>query len=179
MAKPLRILYAAGPGNVLGTYRHWREGKDDPTQVAITYSGQFYEVCQELNAQTYVIATCRIPGRLADGNFRIVHRAVFAWQPPAPIPLALLPRGRRRPGVGVRPFDRCRRVAFGARAGEEAVQAREQPEPAGEVGGRFRVAADPSSETTVVIEDCVYGDPESAGCHDATSGVHSPLSADR
>ena len=40
-SKPLRILYAAGPGNVLGTYRHWRGGEDDPSQVAMTYSGQF------------------------------------------------------------------------------------------------------------------------------------------
>lgn len=76
MSKPLRILYAAGPGNVLGTYRHWKEGRDDPSQIAMTYSGQFYDVCRELEARAYVIATCRIPGRLVDGNFRIVHRPV-------------------------------------------------------------------------------------------------------
>ncbi len=76
MSKPLRILYAAGPGNVLGTYRHWKEGKDDPTQIAMTYSGQFYDVVRDLDARAYVIATCPIPGKLKDGNFRIVHRAV-------------------------------------------------------------------------------------------------------
>jgi glycogen(starch) synthase len=76
MSKPLRILYAAGPGNVLGTYRHWKEGKDDPTQIAMTYSGQFYDVCRELDARAYVIATCPIPGKIKDGNFRIVHRPV-------------------------------------------------------------------------------------------------------
>ena len=72
--KPIRILYSAGPGNVLGTYRHWKEGKDDPSQVAMTYSGQFYDVCQEIGAQAYVIATCRTPGKLRDGRFRIEHR---------------------------------------------------------------------------------------------------------
>jgi len=76
MSKPLRILYAAGPGNVLGTYRHWKEGKDDPTQIAMTYSGQFYDVVRDLDARAYVIATCPIPGKLKDGNFRIVHRTV-------------------------------------------------------------------------------------------------------
>ena len=76
MSKPLRILYAAGPGNVLGTYRHWKDGNDDPTQIAMTYSGQFYDVCHELDARAYVIATCPIPGKLKDGNFRIVHRTV-------------------------------------------------------------------------------------------------------
>ena len=45
---PLRILYAAGPGDVIGTYRHWKEGRDDPSQIAITYSGQFYSLCKEL-----------------------------------------------------------------------------------------------------------------------------------
>ncbi len=76
MSKPLRILYAAGPGNVLGTYRHWKEGHDDPSQIAMTYSGQFYDVVRDLDAKAYVIATCPIPGKLKDGNFRIVHRAV-------------------------------------------------------------------------------------------------------
>ena len=30
----LRVFYAAGPGDVIGTYRHWCEGRDDPHQVA-------------------------------------------------------------------------------------------------------------------------------------------------
>lgn len=76
MDKPLRILYAAGPGNVIGTYRHWKEGRDDPTQIAMTYSGQFYDVCRELGAEAYVIAGCPIPGKLRDGNIRIEHRSV-------------------------------------------------------------------------------------------------------
>ncbi len=76
MSKSLRILYAAGPGNVLGTYRHWKEGRDDPSQIAMTYSGQFYDVCRELDARAYVIATCPIPGHIVDGNFRIRHRPV-------------------------------------------------------------------------------------------------------
>lgn len=76
MAKALRILYAAGPGNVLGTYLYWKEGHDDPTQIAITYSGQFYDVCRELDSQAYVIATCRQAGKHKDGNFHIVHRPI-------------------------------------------------------------------------------------------------------
>ncbi|HSI33542.1 MAG TPA: glycosyltransferase [Tepidisphaeraceae bacterium] len=74
--KPLRILYAAGPGDVLGTYRHWKLGQDDPTQVAMTYSGQFYDLVKEFDAQAYVIATCRTRAKLRDGNFRIEHRPV-------------------------------------------------------------------------------------------------------
>jgi glycosyltransferase involved in cell wall biosynthesis len=76
MGHPLRILYAAGPGDVLGTYRHWRTGKDDPSQVSMTYSGQFYDLVRELDAETYVIACNPTPGRIRDGQFRIEHRAV-------------------------------------------------------------------------------------------------------
>ena len=71
MATRLRLFYAAGPGNIIGTYRHWKNGQDDPSQVVLTYSGQFYDVCRELDARAYVIATCPIPGHIVDGNFRI------------------------------------------------------------------------------------------------------------
>jgi hypothetical protein len=56
MSKKLRILYAAGCGDVISTYKHWVQGQDDPSQLAITYSGQFYEVCRDLDAQAYVIS---------------------------------------------------------------------------------------------------------------------------
>ncbi len=76
MGRPLRILYAAGPGNVLGTYQHWKEGRDDPSQVSVTYSGQFYDVCRDLGAHGYVIASSQTPGHLRDGRFRIEHRPI-------------------------------------------------------------------------------------------------------
>ena len=53
----LRILYAAGPGDVIGTYRHWRAGADDPSQVSMTYSGQFFDVCREIGAEGYIVAS--------------------------------------------------------------------------------------------------------------------------
>jgi len=76
----LRILYAAGPGDVVGTFRHWKQGYDDPSQVAITYSGQFYEVCDQLGAEAYVISYCDRRDRVADGPFRVENR-------PAPVSL--------------------------------------------------------------------------------------------
>ncbi len=74
MPKTLRLIYAAGPGDVIGTYRHWAEGNDDPSQVSITYSAQFYEVCRALNAQAYVISSNRERNFLRDGQFTIEHR---------------------------------------------------------------------------------------------------------
>jgi glycosyltransferase involved in cell wall biosynthesis len=79
MNRPLRILYCAGPGDVVGTYRHWKAGYDDPAQVAITYSGQFYDVCRQLGADAWVISYCAREDHVADGPFRVEHR-------PLPVP---------------------------------------------------------------------------------------------
>ncbi len=79
MSSPLRILYAAGPGDVIGTYHHWKAGRDDPSQVAVTYSGQFYDLCRELNAVGYVISyNCRRE-KVAESNLTIEHRPLL-WQ---------------------------------------------------------------------------------------------------
>jgi glycosyltransferase involved in cell wall biosynthesis len=75
--RPLRIVYAAGFGNVIGTFRRWLEGREDPTEVAITYSEQFFDVCAGLNAEALVVASrlARYPrDTLAARGIRVVHR---------------------------------------------------------------------------------------------------------
>lgn len=72
--RPLRVFYAAGPGHVIGTFVHWRTGRDDPSEPTVTHSSQFYDICRELNARGYVITACPYPGRLSDGTFQIEHR---------------------------------------------------------------------------------------------------------
>lgn len=74
MKKNLRILYAAGPGNVLGTYQYWVKDQDDPSQVSVTYSGQFYDVCRALDAQAYVISSYGESNLLHEGRFTIENR---------------------------------------------------------------------------------------------------------
>lgn len=75
-SKPLKILYAAGPGNVIETYHYWKTGKDDPRETSITYSGQFYTVCRELNAQAYVIAYNSDKQIIQDEQFTLEHRPI-------------------------------------------------------------------------------------------------------
>src|ERR1700710_3112929 len=74
MERALSILYAAGPGDVIGTYRHWKKGEDDPSQVAITYSAQFYDLCREIGARGSVIASHPRVERVAEENLIIGHR---------------------------------------------------------------------------------------------------------
>lgn len=82
--KTTRLLYLAGPGDVLGTYRHWRDGRDDPSQVAVTYSVLFFEACRKLNANAKVISYNRLRGRVADKIFDVEHRPVpmQTWRGP-------------------------------------------------------------------------------------------------
>lgn len=72
--RPAKILYAAGPGNIIGTYRHWLNKQDDPAQVSVTYSGQFYDLCAALGWQAYVISSYREREQLKDGQFWLEHR---------------------------------------------------------------------------------------------------------
>lgn len=73
-SRSLRVLYAAGPGNVLGTYHHWQQGQEDPSQISVTYSGQFYNVCRSLDAQGYIISSFPEKTIVRDGQFTIEHR---------------------------------------------------------------------------------------------------------
>jgi glycosyltransferase involved in cell wall biosynthesis len=82
---PLRILYAAGPGDVIGTYHHWKAGRDDPSQVAITYSGQFYDLCRERGAIGYVISYHPRKERIVDGPLTIEHRPRRFDNAPGPL----------------------------------------------------------------------------------------------
>jgi glycogen(starch) synthase len=81
----MRILYAAGPGDVIGTYRHWAAGRDDPSQVAVTYSSQFYDFCLETGAIGYVISTNKRREKIIEGNLTIEHRPTFSQRGSAPM----------------------------------------------------------------------------------------------
>ena len=69
----MRLLYAAGPGNVIGTFQHWKKGEDDPSQPALTYSGQFFDTCRQLGAEALIISYHAEEASLTDGNFRLRH----------------------------------------------------------------------------------------------------------
>lgn len=73
----MRIMYAAGPGNVIGTFDCWSKGQDDPSQVSMTFSGQFYDVCSTLDAEGYIIASHSEKKFLKEGRFILEHRPVL------------------------------------------------------------------------------------------------------
>ena len=76
-------MYSAGPGDVIGTYGHFAAGRDDPAQVAVTYSGQFYEYCRQSGASAWVISSNPDKKTIVDGNLRIEHRPIPFQRGPA------------------------------------------------------------------------------------------------
>ena len=69
-----RILYAAGPGNVIQAHKHWSAGLDDPSEVSITFSSQFEQFCRDIGAEAYVIASHGRHATYHDGQFKLEHR---------------------------------------------------------------------------------------------------------
>jgi len=80
-----RIFYAAGPGHIIGTYEHWRAGRDDPSQVARTYSGEFFDACKAMGAAGYAMSYHPDKRVLKDGEFRIEHRPIPFIRGPGPL----------------------------------------------------------------------------------------------
>ena len=74
--KTRRVFYMAGPGDVIGTFRHWRSGQDDPRQLAIAYSYQFYDLCEANGYRAYVLSYCNERATHRDGLFSLEHRPV-------------------------------------------------------------------------------------------------------
>lgn len=77
--RPLRVYYAAGPGDVVTTFRHWKAGCDDPNQISVTYSHQFFGVCKELGAKALVASWNPRVDRAADEDFVVLNRPRHPW----------------------------------------------------------------------------------------------------
>jgi glycogen synthase len=56
--KGLCIAYAAGPGDIVGSFSWWQKGMDDPNQVSMTYSALFFDACRSLKARGVAISSC-------------------------------------------------------------------------------------------------------------------------
>jgi glycosyltransferase involved in cell wall biosynthesis len=74
-----RVFYAAGPGDIIRAHRHWKQGEHDPTEVSITFSSQLEDMCQEIEAEVYIISYHRRKEIWRDGPFTLEHR-------PKPLP---------------------------------------------------------------------------------------------
>ncbi|WP_165793886.1 glycosyltransferase family 4 protein [Hyphococcus luteus] len=74
--EPARLAYLPGPGDVYGTFRHWREGRHDPRSPTVTYSLQFYEFCETASCEGLLISySAEGAPTIADGGYTFVNIA--------------------------------------------------------------------------------------------------------
>jgi len=73
-AKPLRILYACGPGDVVGQYRDLLAGKPPAFQVGMSFSMQFVDWCTAAGAEAHLISWFTHPDALQVGPHRVENR---------------------------------------------------------------------------------------------------------
>ncbi|MEA5595382.1 glycosyltransferase family 4 protein [Rivularia sp. UHCC 0363] len=78
MSKPLRIIYALGPEDAVEAYHCWINKEDTPSQVSVAFSSQFYDVCQELDASCYVIASSNQKEFVKSEGFIVEHRPLLS-----------------------------------------------------------------------------------------------------
>src|SRR4051794_29144405 len=70
-----RVFYAsAGRANLIASHQSWKEGRNNPTEVSLTFSGQIEELCRRLDAEALLISDRDDGAILEDGPFRIEHR---------------------------------------------------------------------------------------------------------
>ena len=69
-----RILYAAGPGDVIQAHKHWIAGEQDPSRMSITYSSQFEDFCRNIDAEAYIVSYHNRKQIYREGALILEHR---------------------------------------------------------------------------------------------------------
>ena len=71
----MKIFYvSAGAADIIGAHRAWRSGRDDPSQVSITFSSQVAEFVQDIDATALFMSFGKDSERFADDRFTLEHR---------------------------------------------------------------------------------------------------------
>jgi glycogen synthase len=70
-----RVLYACGgPANVVSAHEAWHAKKQEASEVAITFSSQVSEFCQEIGAAAYFVSPHGTSKKVQVGEFTLEHR---------------------------------------------------------------------------------------------------------
>ena len=90
MSKPLRILTAIGPGDVVSAYRDWQKKLRTISETSITFSSQEFEFFADRGIAFWAIASHPDREIIVDGASKIENRPRFTTQPIAGIKFHLV-----------------------------------------------------------------------------------------
>ena len=68
------LFYAAVAGNLLGTFRQWRERTRDVTQVSVTYSAQFFDLCRALGKPGVATSVAETAEEMSADGITVIMR---------------------------------------------------------------------------------------------------------
>jgi glycogen synthase len=69
-----RVFYAGGPGDIIAAHAFWKRNEHFPDVTSVTLSSQFEQFCEEIGAESYIVASHSHRKILKDGAFVIEHR---------------------------------------------------------------------------------------------------------
>lgn len=72
--KPLRILHAVGPGDVVNSFHHWQRDESLASETSIPYSTQYFSFCHDHAIETHVVSCYPRVDRTRAGNFIVENR---------------------------------------------------------------------------------------------------------
>jgi glycosyltransferase involved in cell wall biosynthesis len=67
----------AGPGDAIRAHGFWKQGRHDPTEVSLTFSGQIEDYCRDAGAGLFIMAYHARRDILHDGDTTIEHAPKF------------------------------------------------------------------------------------------------------
>lgn len=73
------ILYVAGVADMVGTFDYWSRGEDDPRELAVTYSAQFWNTCHRLGFLGKAIAWSSLCRTASHERQHVEERRIY-WQ---------------------------------------------------------------------------------------------------
>ncbi len=78
LLRPKVILYYAGPGDVAGTLRFWADGRRDPRETSLTYSGMVFDIIRDTGSTLYAYARNVRTDQIDSGDLHVTHRPFSA-----------------------------------------------------------------------------------------------------
>lgn len=76
---PQRILYALGPGDVVGLYRDLLGGREPAFQLGMAHSKQFLDWCDKSGVDAHVVSWHTRQDRIQVGRYQVENRPKPSW----------------------------------------------------------------------------------------------------
>ncbi|WP_240342610.1 glycosyltransferase family 4 protein [Methylococcus sp. EFPC2] len=68
------VMYVEGPGDIVESFLRWHSQQDVVTETAITFSGQFFDYCEQNSLRAYAVSYSNDTRKESTEQFRVENR---------------------------------------------------------------------------------------------------------